>query len=166
MAAISITTGNIVAGGVTDLNFVGVSMGPTYGGLRYRKEVEWLDVKVDQQRSTVKKFQTYVRFFVATTLSEVTVPTLQKVWGQPASDYTAASSSLDMTGNELGAQALYVKGPGPGTNGVREISIDSAYALGSTETPFAEDQEQRVDCEWECMMVSGKVGAIKDTGSA
>lgn len=158
-------TDNVIVGGAV-LCLDGTSLGLTSGGVTVRQESEFGEVLADQLNGVAKKFRSLERFFVATSLLEVTLDKLLLAFGYPSANMTSATV-LCLGYNSacfLNEKQLVVKGPGPGC-GCRTFVFDRVTNVQTTvEYQMFRDQATQLAIEFECLKSceTGFFGCITD----
>jgi len=143
---------NIIVGGAT-LCVDGTFFGLTTGGTTIRQESEYGEVIADQFNGVVKKFRSLERFFIATTLLEVTLDKLLVAFGYPTANLTSATSLLLGYNSSCfqNEKELVVKGAGPGC-GCRTFVFDRVTNVQTTvEYQMFRDQATQLAVEFEAL---------------
>jgi len=156
------TPGFLFAGGATLVQYNGVDMGATTGGVTIGKQTEWLDFEIDQRKAKVRKEAIMTSMTVKTTLAENKLYNMLTAWSMATSSLnnSGSSSSLRLT-ESLGTQegALLIEGPThtvttPYTSVAytkRSYNFFRAVALANTETSLNRGTPTNISCEWECL---------------
>ncbi len=128
------TSGNMFSGGADLVQIDGTNAGGTTGGIRLRREVDWLDFEVDQDTMIVRKELILGKMFAECALLESTLENVRKAWGIPAA--ALVSSSLELR-ESSGGEEIEFKAEGPtvtdGTNTKRVYHFGRVVALADGE---------------------------------
>ena len=158
-------TDNIIVGS-SILCCDGICLGLTTGGTTIRLESEFGEVIADQFTGSALKFRSLERFFIATTLLEVTLDQLRIAFGYPAANLVGGTS-LCLGYNSVCYQnekELVVKGPGPGC-GCRTWVFDRVTNVQtSVEYQMFRDQATQLAVEFEALKScpEGSFGKVID----
>lgn len=131
----------------------GVSLGLTTGGTTIRQESEFGEIIADQFNGVALKYRSIERFYISTSLLEVTLDKLMMAFGYPATNLVS-STVLTLGYNSACFQnekELVVKGPGPGC-GCRTFIFDRVSNVQTTvEYQMFRDQATALPIEFEAL---------------
>ncbi len=165
MPLIACDTGNLIAGAAT-LCYNGVFLGLTTGGTTIRQESEYVETIADQFNGVAAKYRSLERFYIATSLLEVTLERLRIALGYPSANLTSATS-LTLGYNSscyINEGELVVKGPGIGC-GCRTFVFDRVTNVQTTvEYQMFRDQYTNLPVEFEALKAcpEGTFGVVVD----
>jgi hypothetical protein len=154
----------LFSGGATLFQVDAVDIGGTTGGVRIRREADWLDFEIDQSTLIVKKQITLSRMFVETSFAQTVINTLRVAWQIPTSFMNASSTSLSLaepSGASADEVALTIEGPPPdeivpavaGSN--RTFNLPRCIALADGEYNLDRGAMSAIPVTFEAMAASG-----------
>lgn len=143
---------NIIVGAAT-VCVDGADLGFTTGGVTIRQESEYVENLADQFIGVVSKYRSLEKFFVATTMLEVTLTNLLLAFGYPNANLQN-STTLCLGYNSscfINEHELAIKGPGPGC-GCRTFVFTRAINVQTTvEYQMFRDQAVQLPVEFEIL---------------
>jgi hypothetical protein len=154
----------LFSGGATLFQVDSTDVGGTTGGVRIRREADWLDFEIDQSTLIVKKQITLSRMFIETNFAQSVIDTLRIVWQIPTSFMNASSTSLSLaepSGASADEVALTIEGPPPDeilpavAGGKRTFNMPRCVALADGEYNMDRGTMSGIPVTFEAMAASG-----------
>jgi hypothetical protein len=141
-----------------------VDLGYTKGGVRLRYEPTFVEVEADQAVGVVKRGRANERFYIVTTLIELTLENLRIAFMLPSASLSGSTLTLGYNNScWVDEHTLTLVGEAPEC-ATRTVTITRAITFNNKEYNMQRDEESGIEVEFECLKdVNGEFGTIVDT---
>jgi len=150
--------------GAAQISLDGVDLGYTKGGTMLRYEPTFVEVEADQAVGVVKRGRANERFYIVTTLLEITLENLRIAFMLPSASLSGSTLTLGYNNScWVDEHALVLVGEAPSC-ATRTVTITKAITFNNKEYNMQRDEESGIEVEFECLKDSnGEFGTIVDT---
>lgn len=167
----AVTATNIIKAALNTLTINSADVGGTYAPLTVSIETPVQTILVEQLLSPVRSIITARNASAATTLAEITLANLAKVWQLPAANIVSSSLTIDSADlGEVTWVAVGKAGTAPGatpTTNKRTFNFPLSRSNGSVTTNWAKLEDGALPTEWIFLANSstGIIGTVTDAAA-
>ncbi len=164
----SVTAKNVIVG-IGDFKIDGSSVGSTFGGVTFTKDIEIFEKLIDQQLEPVGISKVRETYRVSTEIAETDLDRLKEIWDIPSSvEDAGATKTLSLgTTDTISYRTLEFYGKSP-EGYDRKFYIYKAFMTEIGDAVLAKDNIYRVPVTFTCFADTTKpstqrIGYIEDT---